>query len=523
MPKGEKLLRIWDDWSAGVGYLRDDGRTPGMYYASGILGGLQDLRPAPFMNDSDLSSMTQETDLVMTYAFDENYSSTVSFLYAICNSVTGATNKAEIAKIQLDNTNFGVVTKTDTNVSLRVNDNLGQPIKYQGNWFVAGGTTIKKLTTIAAAGSNDTWNTNDAAATQIAALNHQMVKATTSQGVSILGEDEDPLDTTKWGSYFGSGDKSEAPSALFSISGLSFVLKKSGLYSFAEKNGRTVSGQIYEDFGRWRSSFNNLPSALWKGGAVLSLPPGLFFYAPGEPFTPIGVESKPELHGICPGGATEFEIGRYHGVTAIGDYLYTVYQPDPASTAALVLSGYSPGAFPTDITWQVLGGITLKSVVDAAVHGIYGAAQGFPDSASEMNPTVWFSDAANGNENLSYVILDSRGQPLRGRANTYKAVTSGDAFMSEMFFQNPVDLKTIMVYTDDMTDGDEWQISVIVNDTGNDINVGAPIIGSGRHSRLFERHNVYRIMLHVKWVATSTSKRAAPTIQRIEMWGNPRD
>lgn len=521
MPLGETLLKTWDNWNAGVGYLRDDGRTPGMYYATSILGGSQDLRPAPFKNDCDHSSMTQETDLVMTYAFDENYSSTVSFLYAILNSVAGATNKAEVVKVRLDNANFGVVTKTNADVSYRVADNLGQPVKYQGNWFIAGATTIKKLTTIAAAGTNDTWSTGTAAATHIAMLNHQMVRATTSQGVAILGEDESPIDDTKWGSYFACGDKSENPSALFVINGLTFVLKKSGLFTFGEKNGRTISGQVYEDFGRWRATFDNLPTTLWKGGAVIPHPTGLLFYAPGEPFTPIGIEAKPEMHGICPGGATEFEIGRYHGAATAGDYLYTIYQPDPGSTAALVLVGFSPGAFPTDITWQCIGSLTLKANAANAVHGIFAAAQGFPDSASEMNPTIWFSDAASGNEHMSYIILDSRGQPLRGRANTYKVVTSGDAFMSEIFFPTPVDLRTIIVYTDDMADGDEWQISVIANDTDADVNIGAPIIGSGRHERKFERYSIYRLMLHVKWVATSTSTRVPPTIKRIELWGNP--
>ncbi len=51
MPRGA-LLKRWNDWSAGVGHLVDDGRTPGMYYASGLLGLRGELRPAPFINTS---------------------------------------------------------------------------------------------------------------------------------------------------------------------------------------------------------------------------------------------------------------------------------------------------------------------------------------------------------------------------------------------------------------------------------------------------------------------------------------
>src|SRR3990167_9563423 len=46
----ERLIKRWDDWSAGVGYPIDDGRTPGMYRASGLLGLPGELRVAPLKN-----------------------------------------------------------------------------------------------------------------------------------------------------------------------------------------------------------------------------------------------------------------------------------------------------------------------------------------------------------------------------------------------------------------------------------------------------------------------------------------
>ncbi|KKL73105.1 hypothetical protein LCGC14_2078220, partial [marine sediment metagenome] len=62
--EGERILKLWNNWGAGIGYLRDDGRTPGMYYASGILGGATELRAAPFINDTDFSAQATATDMV---------------------------------------------------------------------------------------------------------------------------------------------------------------------------------------------------------------------------------------------------------------------------------------------------------------------------------------------------------------------------------------------------------------------------------------------------------------------------
>jgi len=46
-PKDETILKRWSDWSAGIGFCLDDGKTPGMYYSTGLLGLRGELRPAP--------------------------------------------------------------------------------------------------------------------------------------------------------------------------------------------------------------------------------------------------------------------------------------------------------------------------------------------------------------------------------------------------------------------------------------------------------------------------------------------
>ena len=495
-----------------------------MYNATAILGGFNELRAAPFMNDNTHSGQSTATDLVATYFFDENISSTTAVLYAVMNRVGDAAG--EIVKISLQNSNFGTAITTDT-AERNSTVAFGRPARYKDGWYIPDLNDIHKVTAFSVS-ANDTWSAPGASVggTHLAMLNAQLTQAATGAGlgVRILAEGDTDGQTGTWGSFFDCGDDNEAASDLFSIGDLMFVTKKSGLYSFGNKNGVEISGQVFSDFGTWRSGFDHQPTALWKGGVVIPHAMGLLYYTPGEPFTPIGFEANEAVQGIPAAGVTELEIGRYHGVTVSGDYVYTIYQPDPNSTSALVLSGYAPGAFPSGISWQVLGSLTLNGNADDAVHGIHATALGYPENSGETNPTLWFTfvgagTASENSSRLAHIVLDSRGQPFRGRANTHKIVTSGNAFMSEIYFDEPVDLKRIVVYCEDMASGDEWQMSAIYNGTGADINIGKPFISNGRQERPIMRRDIYRIVLHVNFVGTSAASRVAPSIKRIELWG----
>jgi hypothetical protein len=97
--------------------------------------------------------------------------------------------------------------------------------------------------------------------------------------------------------------------------------------------------------------------------------------------------------------------------------------------------------------------------------------------------------------------------------------------MSEIRFTEPVDLTGIVVHTSsDMVDGDEWQISLIPNGSGNDTDV-ALCKGSGtHHQRTIDRpsgKNLRTLVVHVNWTATSTADRVPPVIQSIELYGTP--
>ncbi len=84
-----------------------------------------------------------------------------------------------------------------------------------------------------------------------------------------------------------------------------------------------------------------------------------------------------------------------------------------------------------------------------------------------------------------------------------------------------------MVLTpEEQASGDEFQISLLTNGTGDDIDVGPPCKGAAaRHRLVINRakggKNVTSLVLHVNWVATSAANRVPPVIQSIELYGKP--
>ena len=151
--------------------------------------------------------------------------------------------------------------------------------------------------------------------------------------------------------------------------------------------------------------------------------------------------------------------------------------------------------------------------------GVGVALNGNPISSSYVTPTVWFHSG----DDLSYVVLDPRASPFRSRTDTHKVNISADAYMSELRFTEPVDLTEVVIHTSaDMASGDEFQISLIVNGSGDDLDVGPPAKGSGtRHLRTLDRKRVRSAVLHVGWAATDATDRVPPVIQSIELYGKP--
>ena len=174
--------------------------------------------------------------------------------------------------------------------------------------------------------------------------------------------------------------------------------------------------------------------------------------------------------------------------------------------------GYTTKNIPDSLVWQHLATTELQD--KDHMLGCYITVGSKPLSAEYVTPTLWYGNG----DDIDYIVLNSRGSPFRTREDTHVVTTSGDVYLPELFFNTPVKLSHFVIYTQDMTNGDEWQISGIVN-AGNDIKAGRPVKTSQRATCPFIKDEVYRLMPHVNWKANSTSARVPPTIKRIDLYG----
>ncbi|KKK71731.1 hypothetical protein LCGC14_2910980, partial [marine sediment metagenome] len=366
----------------------------------------------------------------------------------------------------------------------------GQPARYQGLWFFPAGNdwTPRELTTVGSttvAGDTLTAAGSGYApgADHFANLGPQLVSAvqdgTNGGGVRILALDGAPRTSANWGSAFQVGDKKERPAGLRSLQNMSFVLNREGMFSF---NSKGRSGLVFEDLRSWPNTFKNGVLIPREGGLVFRHPSGLRSYFLGENPEGTGIDSRLPSKPLPPSGPTEVHGGYYHGVVVVGDFTYALYQPDPNTSSALILVDYK-GPQGKGLVTQSLGTTTLPNIDD--LNGCTVVLTGFPVSTDYTTPTLFFADVSD----LRYVILDARASPFRSRADTHKVTTSADAYMSELRFTEPVDLTELVVHTSsDMVSGDEFQMSLIVNGSGDDIDVGPPVRGSGtRHPRTLDR------------------------------------
>lgn len=441
-----------------------------------------------------------------------------------------------IHKIDFENATFGTFEAGSHAVSGVTFPLAGQPAKYQGFWWwpVGNDNRHRKLSVV---GVGDvTTDTLDVSATpfvagadHLAILGDQMVGVVKEGvagvpglggigaqpgGVRILKVDGDPATVADWGSEFPAGDITVRPAGLITLQGATFVMNPDGLYSF---NSKSRSRVVFEDFRDWKGTHGNIPITAWKGGILIPHPSGLLFFVPGELPMNIGVDARMDLSVLPVSGPTEIHGGVYHSVTALGDFMYAIYQPDTNSASALVLCAYYPTRDSPKIVWQGMGTAQLQDI--EAMLGIKIATDGRPLGAGRTTPTVWFGNGAD----LNYAVLDPRASPFRSRADTHKVAASGDAYMSELFFDVPVKIAEVVVYTNDMASGDEWKISFIADETGRNENVGKTIVSNGRHSLKVSRarHAVHRLTLHVNWATTNATSRIPPTINRIELYGEP--
>ena len=432
------------------------------------------------------------------------------------DGVTGSV----LHKVSLKNADFGT-SEGEHAMLVSGTNRAGQAARYQGSWWFPGGNNQAPLelsTVGSGAVSGDTLDlpsTMAAGSDHLANLNSQIVgvvaDGTNAGGVRILKLDGTPDTNGDWGSVFQVGDKNERVAGLRGLEGMVFVSTREGLFSF---NSKGRSRMVFEDFRSWPNTFANIPISALKGGLLLTHPSGLQWYKPGELPIGVGVGSTLESTDVPLPGVSELKGGRYHSTAVAGDYAYAIYQPDPSSTTALVKCGYTPSGDPKDLVWQGLGTITLLNADHMMAIGV--AVGGKPLSSSYVTPTAWFGDTAG----LKYIVLNSRAGPFRIRADTHKVGTTGTAYMSELVLSEPFDLTRLVVTTDDMASGDEWQVSLIAED-GRESNLGPSIKSDGRKPLKIDRHSVQRLVVRVTFTGTSTAARVPPSIKMMELYGNP--
>lgn len=445
------------------------------------------------------------------YFFEETTSSGNIYLYI----ERGNSTTYYITKISLNNATFGQYLG-DHPPDTAIGGIAGQPARYQSFWYLPNrDVTLSKLTVGNGDINEDTLlcvvSVGTSNGEHLANLNHQLVAHLEDSGTRILSVDGNPAVDANWGQYFPCGDKNERATAIKGLEGATYILKKEGLYSF---NNQGRSGLEFEDFRVWRNSFDNIPMSAWKKGLVIPHPSGLIFWAPGTFPTDIGLGNKQSSMASPVSGPPLFFGGRYHSTTAVADHIYAIYQPTPSSTTAYVLIGYLESADINNLVWQCLGSITLSSATLMSAVGVI--TSGKPDSTNYETPTLWFTNA----DVFQYIVLNNKAEPYRPRTETHRVQASGEVYLSELFFTTPHDLDKLVIYTQDMIEGDSWSVSMIA-DGNNDINVGSPITTNGRTELLINRHSVYRAMFHIAWASTVTSNRVPPTIKKIELYGRP--
>lgn len=441
-----------------------------------------------------------------------------AYLYAQRGKKAGSSSTVKVNKVSLANADFA-------NLETGVHDLApltvpGQPARYRKYWFFPMGNDNKprRLEVVGSgAVGNDTLNATDvgyeSGADHFAQLGNQLVgivgEGTNPGGVRILKVSGGAQTDAHWGPEFQVGDTEERPAGLRALGGATFALNIEGLYSF---NKAARARLIFEDFRAWRHVFDNIPIVPWKGGLVISHPTGPLFYRPGELPVNIGLNADIGGSAIAPSGPPALRGGRYHGLAPAGDFLYVVYQADLSSTTADVMVGYPRNQDPRDLIWQQLGTTTLQD--SDHMLGCFVSVSSKPRSAEYVTPTLWYGN----DDDLDYKVLSATGSPFRTRTDPHVVEAAGDAYLSELLFEKPTPLSSMVVYTQNMVAGDEWQLKMIA-DGEEETNLGPTLKRNGRHVIKIDRHDVYRLMPHVNWATTVTAARVAPSIQRIELYG----
>jgi len=522
------LIKVWNNWEDGIGFTYDDGRSNGLLRSNGIIGLANELRPAPIQNTTSCEPSTASSAQYFFEDFPANLAANDAVMY-VTYAGTGNVDSAAIntayMKVDLRNATYG--TEIEAPEVSNVDTPYGQAARYRDDWYIPRGTTTRWIASIAAAGAVDGGGANNlltlgdgnAGFDHLASLNFRLSGVRKNSGAGILKTDGTVGTEADWGSYFQVGEKNLRPLAVAALQDLMFVLTAEGLFSFNDK-GR--SRLVFNDFRFFRTNLREVQMVPWLDGLLIPTLAGLLFYAPGERPVTIGPFDQPRAMPSPPTVLTQLQTGRWHGITIIGDNIYGLYQRDLTSDANVdILFGRAIAGDPTKIRWQCLGTTTLFAA--NVFTGIFISTLGFPVSSGTPTPALWYNrgSAVVASNLLEYIVLDATGTPYHSQGSIHSPRADANCHMPEIVFPQPVDLDHIVVYTQRMTTGDTWGLTVLIDGDNTGREVGPTILADGRHERILNRRAAKRLVLGVTNTTDSSSRNFTPGITRIELYGRP--
>lgn len=520
-----ELLKVWNDWSDGMGHMVDDGQrngyaTPLVYDEPGFIGTKGSLRPSSNgLTKSGLgTSWATDSTYVLEHVFEDKDTNGQYYLYMIAN----APSDSEIVKMDLANTLTERGTQTYT-------DRVGSPVRYKGNWYwapLAASTRIYELTTVGAGAAADTISDDGGSNygnCHLSLVGHQAARLMKSGGVSLLATDGSLL-TGTWGSTFDVGDDDDTPLGLASAEGLTYALKGRGLYTF---NDRGRAALVLEDEGLWErgSTPGNLITP-WKGGVVYSHPSGLYYVRPGQDPISIGLhkiqgmnsstETSSSWNLLDPAagsGVTHFGFGQFYGVQAAGDYIYAIYHAWGTGYGH-VLGGYARNGDIRDIVWNSVG------FTGTAHYGVHITTRG----ARTTEFTNTFLVFQNGNGSIRLVPLGYNASYFYGQEAGVYPCDSG-IWLSELLLTEEKTPRHLQVVVGGMLRGtpeSEFQFWLIPDgEYTKTVACGPPIQGNGSWTiPIPQMGPVHRIQIGVEYNIITGSTAMSPFIRQIELWGD---
>lgn len=515
----EELLRVWDNFDGGLGQAKDRG--------SNELYSIRDNFTTPALVGYNGVLMSSGLETALSQAVTSGYiflhaihdlSSTLHVVYLFC---TNGTN-TEIYKYSGENaTNWAARgTITLTNIA------AGRPEKYQGSWYFTGTNdhaTARLMHKLAITGAADiiagdvTTGDANSGDGDLLMLGHQLSKIQRASGISILATAADPLVDANWGSDFPSGDSSEQLLGAASVEGLSFVLRSPGVYSY---NDRGRAGLVTDDLVPWRTAATTSvawSATSWKTGIVFSHPSGLYFYRPGQPLLPIGMERKFSSKYYNDAALLGRAIPK--AVQGVGEFLYVSYAV-PTHTGSsyvnVIACATSLDGTPYNLSWTIIdiGSSTSYSRGLAVLLGVT------PNSSGDAS-LVFQEDATT----LKHKPLGPRGAP----AGVYigaaiKAVTGSHVYLPELTFSPPLATARLRVYLVNMDSGSSYQMRVSINGAilSTLPNIGGPL---GANSTVYDVPINYPAHISTLVISPQLTYDASATtytngaISRIELWG----